>query len=176
MYPCTPAPTVAAFQFQFSRDFSYGPGLDAVRDQDIQNGFNMATAVFNPALFSTAPIGAVPNQTSESLQAFLYASAHFVVASIQAAGGLAGKGTGAKGPAQGALSQGEGIMNNKSAGGVSAGFEWPSFIKDNAALFQFSTTKYGVQYLQMLAFKLVGNVAIAGGYNDIFPGVPLSGV
>jgi len=176
MYPCTPAATVDAFKFQFARDFTYGPGLDAVRDQDIQNGFNMAVSVFNPSLFSTALVGAVPNQTSESLQAFLYASAHFVVASIQNAGGLAGKGSSPKGPTSGVFSQGEGIMTNKSAGGLSVGMSWPAFIQDNGALFQFSTTKSGVQYIQMLILKLVGNVAIAGGYDDILPGAPGSQV
>ncbi len=177
---CNPPATVDAFKYQFSRDFPYGPGLDSVRDQDIQNGFNMANSVFNPALFDTTAIGEMPNLTSESLQAFLLASAHFVVSAIQNAGGLAGKGagtpSGAKSPARGVFSQGEGIMTNKGGGGLSVGMSWPAFIQDNAALFQFSTTKYGVQYLQLLALKLVGNVGIAAGYNDILPGSAQSGV
>lgn len=163
MATLNPPATVANFEAMFSRDFSYGPGLDKVRPLDIQNALNIASSAFNPSLFSTQPIGVPPNQTSEALQAYLYCSAHFLVTSIQGVGGLNKVGGGL-------TSQGEGIVNNKSVGGVSVGFSWPAFITNSPTLSQFSKTIYGNLYLQILMPKLVGNVgAVLGevlGPND----------
>ncbi len=151
-----PPATIAQFESQFSRDFVYGPGLDSVRPVDVQNALNTASSVFNPALFSTAPIGVPPNLTSESLICYLNASAHFLVTSIQGVGGLGKKGGGVN-------SQGEGVVSQKGVGGVSVGFSWPATITDSAVLFQFTKTTYGQAYLQVLMTKLVGNVGVVLG-------------
>lgn len=151
-----PPATVLQFQTMFSRDFVYGPGLDTVRPVDIQNALDSAAAVFNPELFSLAPIGVPPNVKSEALICYLNASAHFLVTSIQGVGGLGTKNGGLK-------SQGEGIIGSKSVGGVSVGYVWPSTITDNAALYQFTKTTYGQAYLQVLMLKLVGNVSAVIG-------------
>lgn len=152
----TPPATVAAFKAQYDRDFTYGPGLDQVRDTDIQKALNAASSMFNPALFDTTPLGTAPVISSESLAAYLSASAHFLVTALQAAGGLGAKG-------RGVFSQGEGVVSSKGAGGINVGFSWPSVITDSPALFQFSKTTYGQQYLQYLMPRLVGNVGVAGG-------------
>ena len=158
----TPAPTVAAFKAQFTRDFAYGPGLDKVRDLDIQQALNMASSLFNPALFDTSPVGAPPAVSSESLMAYLWCAAHFLVTSLQGSGAVTGAGLSTV-PGRGVFQQGEGVVGNKSAGGVSVGFVWPSKITDNAALFQLTKTPYGQQYLQILMPRLVGNVAVVAG-------------
>lgn len=154
----TPPASIADFKNQFSRDFKYGNGLDTVRDVDIQNGLNFASTVFNPALFDVTLIGTVPNQTSEAMMAYLSVSAHFLAMALQAAGGLS-----AISRFQGPLSQGEGIVTGKGVGGVNINYSWPSTVTDNPALFQFTKTKYGQDYLQVLVLKLVGNVGVVYG-------------
>jgi hypothetical protein len=139
-------------------------------DRDIQNGLNTAVSLFNPALFDTSPIGTPPNLTSESLNAYLYLAAHFLVTALQTVGGLSIK-AGVGSP--GLRSQGEGIVSNKSAGGVSVGYVWPSTVTDNAALFQLTKTQYGQTYLQILLPRLVGNVSAVFGESadnsEVFP-------
>lgn len=156
----TPPATVADFQTQFPRDFKYGSGLETVRDVDIQAALNFASTVFNPSLFDTTLVGLTGQETSEALMCYLNASAHFLVLSLQAAGGLA-----AVSRYQGPNSQGDGIITNKSVGGVSIGYEWPALVIDNPALFQFTKTAYGQAYLQVLVLKLVGNVSVVAGPN-----------
>lgn len=160
-----PPATIAQFKHQFFRDFVYGEGLDSVTDKDIQNGLNMTDGVFNPRLFSTAPIGIPPNITNEALIAYLNCSAHFVVMSIQGVGGLNKKNGGLN-------SQAEGLVSNKSVGGVSVGFVWPSFITENPALYSLTKTVYGQEYLQVLSTRLVGNVSFAFGEMTGIPNVP----
>lgn len=165
-----PPASVAQFEAFFSRDFVYGPGIDSVRPVDIQNALNVASSVFNPTLFSTAPIGVPPNLTSEALVAYLYCSAHFLVTGLQGVGGLGKVG-------KGLLSQGEGVVGSKGVGGVSVGYVWPSFITESGALFQLTKTVYGQLYLQVLMPRLVGNVGAVIGEVAGQPGVdfPVTG-
>lgn len=156
MATLNPPATIAQFENFFTRDFLYGPGLDRVRPVDIQNALNTASSMFNPALFSTAPIGIAPNITSEALIAYLNCSAHFLVLSIQGIGGLNKQGNGMN-------SQGEGIISSKSVGGVSISFSWPPMIIQSPALYQFTKTVYGQAYLQILMPRLVGNAAVVAG-------------
>jgi len=150
-----PPVSVAQFKAQFTRDWPYGAGTDAVRDADIQNALNLAASYFNAVLFDTTPLGAAGsgNTTTEQTLAYLYASAHFLVLNIQAAGGLrapssfGGTRSGSKGP-----------VSSKGVGGISESYVWPQSVTDNPMLFQFTQTAYGRQYLQMLMPKLVGNV------------------
>lgn len=154
----TPPATPDDFKVQFTRDFKYGGGLETVRDVDIQNALNLASTVFNPELFETVVL---PVGTSEAKIAYLYAAAHFLVLSLQAAGGLS-----AISRYQGPNSQGDGIITSKGVGGVNVGFTWPSLITDNPALYNFTKTSYGQTYLQMLMPKLVGNITIVAGQNQ----------
>lgn len=152
-----PPVSIAQFKAQFGpRDFIYTSGIEGIMDSDISNGLNLASSVYNPELFSTVPIGIAPNITSEAVLAYCYAAAHFVVSSVQSVGGLGKKGRGVR-------SQGEGMTGNKSAGGLSLSMEWPSSIKDSPMLFQMTRTTYGMQYLQILAPLLVGNVSAVWG-------------
>lgn len=151
----TPPATPTDFKAQFTRDFKYGTGLETVRDLDIQSALNLASTVFNPQLFDTT---ALPGPTSEAMLAYLYAAAHFLVISLQAAGGLS-----AVSRYQGPNSQGDGIITNKAVGGVSIGYTWPALITDNPALYGLTKTSYGQVYLQILMPLLVGNMAVVLG-------------
>lgn len=168
--PLPPA-TVAAFKGLFIRDFKYGDGPTTVMDRDIQNSLNTASSMFNPALFETTLLGVPPNQTSESLNAYLYLTAHFLVTSLQAVGGLSAI-AGAGSP--GLRSSGEGIIGSKSAGGLSVSYVWPSTVTDSAALFQLTKTQYGQTYLQILLPRLVGNVAAVIGETAQSSDFPIS--
>lgn len=148
----TPPATVAEFKTQFDRDFVYGPGLDKVRDGDIDRAMADAQPYYNPALFSTA----------DGKQAFLYASAHFLVTNIQGVGGLAP--AGAPNLGGGIENQGDQVTSNKGAGGLSVGnVAPPDFIKNNPNLLQFWTTTYGQRYAGMVAPRCVGNVGVVSG-------------
>lgn len=151
----TPPASVANFKAQFQRDFTYGTGYETVKDSDIQNALNFTSSVFNPRLFDTTVL---TGGTSEALLSYLYASAHFLVLNLQAAGGLAPGGR-----KQGAKSQGAGAVGSKSVGSVSLGYVWPESITNNPILFQFTRTAYGQQYLQILSTKLIGNVHVVLG-------------
>lgn len=152
----TPPATIADFKSQFTRDFVYGPGLDAVRDSDIQSALNTASSVYNPDLFDLTQVGVSPNFTSEAMIAYLYASAHFMVTSLQSVGGASKFG-------KGVSTQGEGNITNKGVGGVSVAMGYPSVITESPILFQFAKTTYGQAYLQILMTKLVGNVGAVLG-------------
>ena len=154
----TPTATIALFKKQFFRDFTYGSGPTTVMDQDIQNALNSADGMFNPSLFDTSLLGVSPNQTSESLIAYLNATAHYLVTAIQAVGGLA-----PRAGSPGMSSQGEGVITGKGGAGLSINYSFPTFIADSPALFQFTKTTYGLAYLQALAPKLVGNVGAVAG-------------
>lgn len=160
-----PPATIANFKAQFTRDFPYGPGVDKVRDSDIQSSLNMASSVFNPSLFSTAPVGVPPNLTSDAMISYLNLSAHFLVTSLQGVGGLGKIGLGIS-------AQGEGVVSSKSVGGVSISFSWPSYVLDSPVLFQFTKTVYGQLYLQVLVTRMVGNVSAVLGEVTGTPNVP----
>lgn len=141
---------VADFKDWFDRDFTYGAGLDRVRDKDIDRAFATATPVFNNMLWDT---------DAERKTAFLFVSAHFLALNLQAAGGLTAK----LGQGQGANSQGSAVVATKSVGSVSVGYQWPEFVTSSRILSQFMRTKYGEQYLQLAIPRLVGNVAAVRG-------------
>lgn len=160
-----PPANVAQFKAQFTRDFVYGTDLSTVRENDIQAALNQASSVFNPSLFSTAPIGVPPNLTSEALIAYLNLSAHFMVLSLQAVGGLGKVG-------RGVFSQGEGMTSGKNAGGVGLNMAWPSTIENSPVLYSLTKTTYGIQYLQVLMTRLVGNIGLVEGETAQTPNVP----
>ena len=161
----TPPVLISDFKTLFTRDFQYGPGIEAVRDVDIQNSLNMASALFNADLFDLTLVGISPNQTSEAKMAYLYVSAHILVSSIQSVGGLGKSG-------KGVFSQGEGMITGKGAGGININFAWPAMITDSPLLFQFTKTAYGCKYLDLLTPKLVGNVGAIYGEVTGQPNIP----
>lgn len=142
-------PSVADFKAYFNRDFIYGPGLNTVQDTDIQRGLNETMFVFNQALWGS---------DYEVATAYLYASAHFMVLNIQAAGGLNATNMGV-----GVQSKGGGTIESKGVGSVNVGFAVPDFVRQSPILSQFMRTDYGQSYLQLLNPRLVGNIQVVSG-------------
>lgn len=144
--------TVAEFKARFVRDFFYGEAASYVMDADVANALNDASMVFNPGIWI---------DTDETRTAFLYASAHFLVKNIQAAGGLA-----AQNLSRGLNSRGGGTIQSKNVGQVGVTFSLPQPVSDSPILNQFQQTDYGQRYLQLMAPRLVGNTTVLDGWND----------
>ncbi len=141
--------TVADFKARFVRDFRYGSGLETVRDADIQSALNEARSVFNPSLWTT----------DETIPAYLYASAHFLVLNLQMAGGLGSS-------PKGANNHGGGATASKSVGQVSINYAIAERFQNDPILSQFLRTDYGQRYLQMASSRLVGPGSVVCGFND----------
>lgn len=157
------AATIAGFKAQFERDFKYGSGLDTVRDTDIQRGFNEAAALFNGALWDS----------QELPIAYYYASAHFMVLDVQAAGGLSGVKMGL-----GTDNRNSGVISSKAAGQLSVQYGIPQGLIENPILGQFMETAYGRRYLQMIAPRLVAGAITVSGPRDpgaAIPNIPFMG-
>lgn len=157
--------TVADFKSQFDRGFKFGAGPGDVRDKDITLGITQAMMFWNECLWGT----------DEKKAAFLFAVAHFVVTTIQAAGGANPVQEGSPGALSPALgNRGSGITVSKSANGVSqtfAGLE--KWVEKFPLLSDFLMTDYGRTYLHMLKPRLVGRIGIAANQQDIDTAVPL---
>lgn len=147
----TPSPSidgspivVSDFKSYYDRDFIYGTQKNTIRDKDITNAILMALSLFNPGLFE------------EALQATVFYPlvAHCLVKAINAGGGLDSIG-------QGIGSTGSGVVNNKSAGGMSVSYTIPTDLAEDPILNDLLTTGYGRQYLQVLVPNLIGNVGTA---------------
>ena len=151
-----PPVTKDDFKARFVRDFKYGAGSDKVMDTDINSAMADALTVFNPSLFST----------DDGKTAFLYATAHFLVTNVQAVGGLQAKPEGL-----GIQNEAEGMISNKSLGGISINYiEPPAMVVKSPVLRQFWSTAYGQKYLGMLVPKLVGPFGAILGHSDTGPG------
>ena len=135
----------ADFKAVFTRDFTYGAGLDTVRDADITRAISDAGLLFNNHIWPSVAI---------ATSAFLYAVAHCLTINIQAAGGLVPiAGT------AGAENRANGVTLNKSVGQVSITYAPPPEIVSRfASLLPFWETEYGKRYVQMCIPRLVGNV------------------
>ncbi len=148
----TPPVDAADFKARFARDFIFDADTSVgVTDGDITNALNDATLIFNADLWAAGV---------ELETAFLMLSAHFLALNIQAAGGI--------GLAQGAQNAGGAAINSRSVGSVSVGYDLPEKWKNSSIAAPFLRTDYGMRYFQMAAPRLVGNVAIAAGWNDTF--------
>jgi hypothetical protein len=144
--------TATDFKTKFDRNFTFGAGLDAVRDADINGAIAEAQVLYNAALWSV----------EDGKLAFLYATAHFVAINIQAAGGLSASVTG-----DGITNRSTGIVESKSVGQVSVSYTAPpERIRKMAFLLPFWETEYGKRYIMMLMPKLSGNIGVVSGPQD----------
>lgn len=143
-------PTVTDFKTRFDRDFVFGDGLDSVRDVDITNAIADAAPMVNQGLWSS---------TAEATTAYLLASAHYLVLNLQASGGPMARKVGA-----GANNRGGGVILSKNVGSIGLTYSIPESVQNSRILGPFMRTDYGQRYLQMIAPRLVGNVAVAGGF------------
>lgn len=153
-------PTVADYKGQFSREFTYGTGLDSATDNDIQRGLNEAGIMFNAGLWDcTTAIGT----SSEGGIAYLYLAAHLMVLNIQQmAGGLSAVPRG-----KGVRNSAEGIVVSAGVGAASVSYQVPpERVAQNSVLLDLFRTTFGQRYMAMLEPRLIGNVMIVSGEVD----------
>lgn len=81
-------------------------------------------------------------------RALLYLSAHCLVQKLLAAG-------------EGLASQFSWLITSKGAGDVNTGYAIPEKILKDPMLSMFSTTRYGMMYLQIISPLLIGNVQVS---------------
>jgi hypothetical protein len=149
-------PAVADFKTKFAREFVYGTGLDAVTDNDIQRGLDEAG---DGSLYS---ISNFDNPTQQA-NAYLYLAAHLMVVNIQGAGGLSAIPRG-----RGVRNIGEGIQVSKGVGQANVAYmPVPDRVASSPTLLYLFQTTFGQRYMQMVAPRLIGNVQMVAGYDDI---------
>lgn len=111
--------------------------LDFVTNGDIMGALFDAGYNVNEALFGTQP---------EFSRAFNYLAAHMLVEKMLAA-------------VQGLGAQYSWLTQSKSVGNVQQSFAIPKKILEDPLLAQFSTTRYGAMYLQIITPFLIGNMS-----------------
>ena len=143
-YKCTQAtsselPTNASFWDSIADSvFNY------VLDADIQKAFDETKINFNQALFST---------DAEIQLAFLYVSAHFLVLDLRRS-------------SQGINSTGDYTAQSQSVGNVSETKHIPEKILNNPIFQLYTTTSYGMKYLNLVMPRLIGRVnSVRGATN-----------
>ena len=147
------------FKTKFARNFTYGSGLDTVRDADISGAFDDALLLFNPGLFDT----------DSGKIAFMYLAAHFLVTTVQSAGGLS-----AAVGQSGINNRSEGVVLGKSVGQVSVNYEPPPDRVKKLGLQAIWQTTYGKNYITMLMPKMTGNVGVVSGPVDsLYGSIPI---
>lgn len=116
-----------------------------VLSMDITNAQNMAFMHINPALFAS--------QTFFSQCANLL-TAHFLVSNLLAS-------------TQGLKSQYDWLTIQRTVGSVNSSFAIPQKVKSSPFLSTLTSTRYGAQYISLIAPYLIGNVA--GIYGNTTP-------
>lgn len=138
-------PTVAQFQAQFFRDFSYAPlgdpSLKYVQNQDIQNAINIAAGDFNPQYGSNTTV------------IFLWLAAHYMVLSL-------------RNSSMGLNSQAKFPLASSSVGSVSTVNNISEVLSKDPNYAKYLKTGYGQIYLDM-----VYPYTIAAGFGFIGGGV-----
>jgi len=145
--------TIADFKAKFYRDFTYNnqnqspPNApvpyDVVQDIDITNAFSDAQEVLNQCLFADGngiTIG------------YLLLTAHFLALAIKSSdSGINGGG-------------GTFPVQSRSVGSVSESYMIPDAYKDSPVLSGYTSTSYGMRYLNMVLPYIIGNVVpVVGG-------------
>lgn len=113
---------------------------DFVRDQDITKAFAEAQQVFNQGLGGT---------DAEITLAYLYLTAHFLVVDLRAA--VSGFGVTA------------GVLTSRSVGSVSESYQTPDAWTQDPVLYPYTTTAYGIKYLNLWLAQARGNVQCVAG-------------
>ena len=110
--------------------------LNYVLDKDIEHAFNEAQVNFNQSLFGT---------DDEITLVYLYLSAHFLVIDLRRS-------------SQGVNSKGDFVAQSQSVGNVSESLKVPDVFANNPVFQLYTTTGYGLKYLNLAAPRLVGNI------------------
>lgn len=153
----TPAATtwpvsVASFKSTFERDFPFGTGRDSVRNTDITRALNDARLIFNERIWK---------DDAQRADAYLWAAAHCLWENINMSGGLSAFGKG-KGLSRG----GNGLIQQKSVGGMSASYAIPDRFKNDPLFNRLVQSPYGSRYAMLLAPRRIANVQTAAGFSE----------
>lgn len=144
------APTTDEFKEYFARDFRYAPENDPdnpsfVMDADITRAITEAQTNFNSGLADE----------DHATIMFMYLAAHYLVLNLRTSG-------------KGINSQGEMLINSKGAGSVSVGYQIPDRFSKSPILSQYTTTGYGMKYLELSMKYLVGRVSAVEGTTTVY--------
>ena len=112
-----------------------------VLDSDITKAFLEADLVSNPGLFGTS---------DEAKTAYYYISAHFLVIDLRRS-------------TQGLNSKPDFVTQSQSVGNVSETISIPDNISNNSVLHHYTTTSYGMKYLQLVSTRLIGRIDTVTG-------------
>ena len=115
--------------------------LNYVLDADITKALAEASINFNQSLFST---------DEQITLAFLYLAAHFLAIDLQRS-------------AQGVNSSGNYTAQAQSVGNVSETLYVPDKLANNPIYQLYTTTGYGMKYLNLVLPRLVGRVSVVAG-------------
>jgi hypothetical protein len=143
-------PVPADFKSYFQRDFPYAPEHDANNPKYITNvdiDKAIAEALFN---FNSGLVGG-----TQATMMFMYLAAHYLVTNIRMS-------------SKGLDSQAEQMIQSKSAGGVSVGYQIPEKIAKSPILAQYLTTGYGQKYLELAMKYIVGRVSNVEGTTTVY--------
>lgn len=135
-------PSVDDFKSYFARAFTFSadPTL-GVTDDDITRAFQLTNTQINIEFF--------PDQSTYTI-GYLNLSAHFLVTSLNAfSGGIVG----------GRI----GIESSKSVGSVSQSFHIPEYYYKNPMWARFTSTPYGLWYLEMIYPYTIGRMTYVRG-------------
>ena len=112
-----------------------------VLDADITKAFSEAQVNFNQSLFSS---------DAQIQLAYLYLTAHFLVVDIRHS-------------SQGVNSKGDFITSSQSVGNVSESLSIPDKIANNPIFQLYTTTGYGMKYLNLVLPRITGRVGVVRG-------------
>lgn len=142
--------TVQNFKDRFYRDFTYAnqvpdqkeppTDLDIIQDLDITTAFTQAQLLLNTSLLCG---------DTGILEGYLLLSAHCLWLNIAAANGAGG---GVAFP-----------VASRAVGSVSESYMIPDAYKNSPVLSQYTQTRYGMQYLNLVLPNVAGNVIAIGG-------------
>lgn len=118
--------------------------LDYIQDRDITNAFAESMLSFNRVLFDS---------DDNIILGYLYLTAHFLVNDIKAA-------------SNGIDSRGVFPVASHSAGSVSESFIIPERYSKSTILSFYTSSSYGLKYLNMILPYMVGNIAAVEGQTN----------
>ncbi len=121
-------------------EITTGNKQDYILNEDIENAFIEAQANFNQSLY-----------TKEEFceNAYLYLTAHYLVNDIRNGTGLNSTG---------------GLMStSRSVGSVSESYTIPAWMQNNPLLSFYTTTYYGVKYINLTRSQAIGRMGIVFG-------------
>jgi hypothetical protein len=137
--------TVEEFKDKFDRgDFTYGEALPSVRDKDIEEAIELATALINHDLY---PLPSTENPVDIGKKALLFLTAHELINTLEDT-----------------INQGQTRFNqsSRSVGSISESLAIPEWMNQDVFGY-FTTTNYGIKFLILTKPFMDGAVYTVAG-------------